>query len=728
MTETSPHNVGSAFWRTVTTFDRSKIVPHQALRNAIGVALPLIAGFATGMPRAGLAVATGALYVSYSDGSDPYQLRARRMLAAGFGCSLAVFLGAMSAGNSVAAVLVTTAWAFAAGLLVSLGTAAANIGMISLVSLVIFEAQSLSSEQAAYAALLTMAGAVLQTLLSIAAWPVTRYGPERRLLAALYNEMARIAETPLEATSAPPASRHSTQAQDAFASLGTDRSPESLRFLSLLNQAERMRLSLLILTRLRLRLSRENPSKENLEYLDRYLPVARNSLEILAAGLSTERLPGELAPMLKELGTLPRELQQKLAGAPPSFGTATAHEARFQMDALAGQLRATADLISRTTPAGEASFARADAAQPVWLRYSGRLATLRANLNFGSAAFRHALRLAICVCAGEILSRAISLNRSYWLVMTLVIVLKPDFSSTFSRGLLRIGGTLAGLVLATVMFQLHPTSAVLQVSLIFVLTFLLRWVGPANYGIFTIAISALIVLFFAINGISPDEVIALRGINTVVGGGIALLAYALWPTWEREQISETIARLLESYRDYFRAVTEANFHPHTPDLRTLDRTRLESRRARSNLEASVERLLAEPGTREEHVQRFNAILASSHRFAHAAMALDAYRERRSEAPGRRAFLDFAADVERVLTLLAATLRSGHTASRDWPDLRDDYHRLIQSGDPTTERYAFTNVEADRITNSLNTLRDQILSWTESRRPGAASAEAELPTP
>jgi len=45
--------------------------PQLALRNTIGVILPLMAGYALAMPRGGLAMASGALNVSYSDGNDP---------------------------------------------------------------------------------------------------------------------------------------------------------------------------------------------------------------------------------------------------------------------------------------------------------------------------------------------------------------------------------------------------------------------------------------------------------------------------------------------------------------------------------------------------------------------------------------------------------------------------------------------------------------------------------
>ena len=87
-------------------FDKKKMQPPMALRNTMGVILPLIAGYAMGMPRGGLAMASGALNASYSDGSDPYAQRAKRMLASTTWCSVAVLLGALTGHHNAASVAI----------------------------------------------------------------------------------------------------------------------------------------------------------------------------------------------------------------------------------------------------------------------------------------------------------------------------------------------------------------------------------------------------------------------------------------------------------------------------------------------------------------------------------------------------------------------------------------------------------------------------------------------
>jgi uncharacterized membrane protein YccC len=704
-----------AFWRVLTRFDSSKLSPYLALRNSIGVVLPLVAGFALNMPRGGVVMASGALNVAYSDGSDSYAQRAKRMLSSSALCALAVLLGALSGSHNAAAVIVATLWAFAAGMLVTAGTTAADLGVISLVTLLIYAAQTLTPHQALISSGLALGGGLLQTALSVALWPVQRYEPERRALANFFLELARSAEQPLSATSAPPVTVHSTQPQEALSGLDRERTIEAVRYRALLSQAERIRLSLLMLSRLHLRMQRESLVHSGVQILGEYLETAALALQAIGDSLLSG-MPMEAGKeVLVACEALTRRLRQEAENLPASFLAAVARDARFQMDALNGQLRAALDLAANATPAGQAAFAKQEAQQPWSLRFSGLQATLRANLNLQSSVLRHAIRLAAMVALGNILERAFYWHRSYWLPMTIVLVLKPEFTTTFSRGLLRIGGTIVGLFLATALFRFLPESATLQIVLIFVFTLLLRWVGPANYGIFAVAISALVVLLIAITGVSPKEVIWARGINTAAGGTLALLAYWIWPTWERTQVSDRIAAMLDAYREYFHSLADAYVRNETSSASELDRVRRRARMARTNLEASIDRLGAEPGTTAEQMNQLNALLASSHRFVHAVMALDAGWLHTAAVPARTAFRTFAADVEKTLELLAAALRGKHVQLNEFPDLREDHHVLVQSGDQKIERYALVNVEADRIVNSLNTLREQVLGRVRQER-------------
>ena len=714
-------------WRLLTHFDHSKMVPSLAVRNAAGVILPLVVGFALGMPRGGLAMASGALNVSYSDGHDPYPQRARRMLASTVWCAIAIFLGAITGHRNVEAVFVATAWAFIAGMLVAVGTTAADVGVISLVLLVVYAAQPLTPRQAAEAGALALAGGLLQTALSIALWPVRRYDPERRALGNLFLELATAAGQPTQAANAPPATVATTQAQDAINALDSNNSVESIRFRALLSQAERIRLSTMMLARLRLRMQRENPNHAAIGAVGRYLENASEILRAIGEALFGNRQIGLQADRVTLGIALTYQIRaQHGIGSRAAFFDAVLQDAQFQMDALSGQLRAAIDLANNATPEGAAAFEKKEKQQPLWLRFSSAIATLHANLNFGSAAFRHALRLSFAMAVGNAIGREFDWRRSYWIPMTIVLVLKPEFAVTFTRGVLRITGTILGLLLATALFHFLPIHVATEIIMIGVFTFLMRWIGPANYGVFAVMISALVVLLLTINGVSPKEVILARGLNTAVGGVLALLAYLAWPTWERSRVGDNVAAVLRAYGKYFSAVAKSYMEKGSVERFEIERARQDGRTARTNLEASAERLAAEPGVTPDQIQRINAILASSHRFAHAVMALEAGLPLTPDVPARSEFRVFAADVEKTLLLLEGIVSGGKVPEKKFPNLREDHTRLLAAGDPEKERYALVNIEADRMTNSLNTLREEIVAWSRLGRGQSALESGIVP--
>ena len=229
------------------------------------------------------------------------------------------------------------------------------------------------------------------------------------------------------------------------------------------------------------------------------------------------------------------------------------------------------------------------------------------------------------------------------------------------------------------------------------------------------SVSALIVLLIAMTGIAPNQVILTRGLTTAAGGALALLAYAVWPTWEKTQIQETLAQMLDGYRAYFQGISGMYKGPDNGDPAKLDSVRLSTRLARSNFEASVDRIGAEPGVTAEQVGLLMAMLATSRRFAEACMALDSGLSTSDAAAPRSAFVSYAADVDLTLYYLASALRGSANVRKSLPDLREDHRRLLQAGNSGVERYALVNIETDRMTNSLNTLSEQVFRWIARKR-------------
>jgi hypothetical protein len=115
------------------------------------------------------------------------------------------------------------------------------------------------------------------------------------------------------------------------------------------------------------------------------------------------------------------------------------------------------------------------------------------------------------------------------------------------------------------------------------------------------------------------------------------------------------------------------------------------------------------------MNRLNAMLASSQRFLNAVMALEAGWLHLPPVRPRPQFALFKADVEKTLNLLAKMLRGTRVRAHEFPKLREGQERLAQAGDAKAEQYALVNVETDRITNSLNTLGEQVTEWARAQK-------------
>lgn len=683
----------------------------MALRNSLAVALPLGIGIETDHPLVGIAVTTGALNVCYSDGTDPYPQRARRMLAWSVLGAVAVFTGSVTGKYHFAAIFMAALWAFVAGMLISISPRAGDLGLNTLVILIVYAARgALSPKGALSAALLVLAGGLLQTLFALLFWPVHRYQPERRAVGKVYIDLSEEMNPHNNIAASTPLNPPPAEIQDVLLALGRDHSIDGERFRLLFDQADRLRLSVYALNGLR-----SQSEHETHRHGQSYFTPGRidEVLELSAAVLGKvgqSLLRDQPVPGLEELTGKLHSLIQEAHIRKKEEPSALSAEIASAVDVLAGQLRLVVQLAAHTTTPGMEEFAIQELAPPWRLQLTGWLATLRANLDLDSGICRHAIRLAVCVALTDAIGRTISWERSYWLPMTAAVVLKPDFTTTISRGVLRLLGTYAGLVFATLLYHVLPQSALTQAILVAIFTFFLRWIGPANYGVFSIAISGLIVFLIAETGVPPSQAVLQRFLNTTAGGIFALSVYALWPTWERKTVSDALADMLDACRNYFQAVAQRLLHKDARLDAMLDESRREWRRARSTAEASVDRVASEPGISSARLETLTSVLASSHALVQAIMGLEASAIRLFVQPPAEAFETFAIDVEFTLYFLAAALRGSHAAAHELPKLRDDHRRLIEARQDSSPGSEFLLLETDRLTVSLNTLREQVLRY------------------
>ncbi len=603
------------------TIDRSKIDLGFAARCAAGVAIPLVAGELAGNPAYGAAAAAGALITGFASMQGVYRTRAAAMLATAFGMGLASFAGSVAEPYGLAIVLLTALAGYAYGIIASLGPSASSVALNSIIGLVVFGRLGLSPQAAAIQAALIFGGGMFQTGLLVGVWPFRRYVVERNALATAYRSLANSARALASGDFTLPSA---SSLASVHLTLG-DPQPFARRsdvvvFQALLDQAERIRASLGALATDRQRYLTLGARRAD-SLVRGALDACAAPLDDVANALLDARAPRAHSDEWLQIEEVEREIESPYA----SLGPTVARE----LHEIFSRLRAAwriAGAPERGASDETNDFAAAIAHAPARVRLPSVAETwsrMRAHIDLASPFGRHAVRTAITLGIAAWLAHVLPLSRGYWITLTAALVLKPDYTTTFSRGIARLGGTIAGaLAAAALAVTFHP-SAHLDAAFTLLFATLAFVVFAANYGLFSLAVTGYVVFLLAVAGQGDAEAVRDRLLATLLGGALASAAMALWPTWEADLVVDVLATLIEAQRDFARAVFDAIVAPENCDLGKVHDAQLAVWSARVAADTSVDRAVAEagrPGAVDP--ERVVGILGASRRFGLEMLALD----------------------------------------------------------------------------------------------------------
>ncbi len=705
--------------RDVRRFDHAAFAPGAALRITAGVTAMLAIGLGTSNRGAAASMAVGAFLTGVASRASSGARRPPVATMAGttLGMALATFLGSVTGHLPWFHLALLAFVGGIGGLLVALGDAGGTIGTQAVVALVVFGRYPTSAAVALELAGYVAAGGAAQTLIAaLLRWPPapTRH---RLLLAAAYRELAGLAGA-IDQGSGIGAAALLDDVTGELVAPGLLGRPDVERFQVLVDLGRRIRMELLVLSSLRRQLLRQtgDGSHALLARLDELGVLAAFALRAIAEVLEQD------APATTEAYDAAARALARWSGSHRDvvvdaiIASATEHVA-----ALGGQLRGALG-AARAAHAGRRIGAPRLGARPRELVavLGTDLETLRANLTLTSAAARHALRLALVVPLASLLAEHSPLERGYWVALTVALVLRPDFSATYTRGVARVVGTIAGVGLASLAVLAVAPGSFGSLVLIAAFTWAAAAVFKANYAAFSGFVTGLVVLLISLVTPSTLATAGARLVDTVLGGAMALAAYGLWPTWSRAAAEQALGDLVRAQRAYLAAVLETVADARARDDGRLRALAKHARLVRSNAEATVARSLAEPHHRRIDPTEAAAVLAGLRRVSTATHAI------RSDAvagrlPPELAALDpLARGFDGALGQIAAALDWGGESGPPGalPRLRQLHDELVEAirGAPG----ALVLPETDELVDALDTIAQVIAD----RRGARGSAPGE----
>jgi hypothetical protein len=198
-----------------------------------------------------------------------------------------------------------------------------------------------------------------------------------------------------------------------------------------------------------------------------------------------------------------------------------------------------------------------------------------------------AVRLMASIGVAAVVSEVLPLQRSYWVVLTVAIVLKPDLGSVFARGLQRGIGTVVGAVIGAIILAVVPYGLWLLIPFA-VLAALLPYGRARNYGLFSTFQTPLVVVLIDLLDRSGWRLAEARLLDTLIGCAIALVVgYAPWPSSYQAHLPDRFADAVEKVSAY----TERALVKHAPDRLRLRR---QTYRDLSDVRTEFQRTMSEP--------------------------------------------------------------------------------------------------------------------------------------
>jgi len=284
---------------------------------------------------------------------------------------------------------------------------------------------------------------------------------------------------------------------------------------------------------------------------------------------------------------------------------------------------------------------------------------------------RHAIRAALAVGTGYVVAITIPwVVHDYWILLTIVVVLRGSLAQTLERRNQRVAGTLAGSVLTMALLATHPSTGVL----LLVITLgqaVSQAMAVRHYTITAIGATTvgLVQAHMLYAGVSPTFAMAERIGDTLVGAGLAWAFCYVLPSWERRQLPALIARTLAAQARHAKlalALGQLQSVDSSPELEW----RLARREAFDSLSALVQatqRSLSEPRAVRPPLEPLQRLQAHSYQLLAQLSAVKSMLVlRRDRLTPATIEGPLAAGAARIEALIGASAAGSAAAAEDTP--------------------------------------------------------------
>jgi uncharacterized membrane protein YccC len=320
------------------------------------------------------------------------------------------------------------------------------------------------------------------------------------------------------------------------------------------------------------------------------------------------------------------------------------------------------------------------------------ISTIVQNFSFSSTIFRHSLRLTITILIGFIIGKVLPFQNAYWIVLTIVVIMRQGYGLTKQRSYQRIFGTiLGGFIAFGILAVIHDSTIIGSLAIIAML--LGFSFTPSNYKVGATFVTIYVIFIYGILTPNVDDLIQYRVVDTIVGASLSFLAnYFIWPSWEFLNIPVYLEKSIEANRNYLKQISL--LYNKKGAISTAYRlARKQAFVEISNLMASFQRMIQEPKSKQDKLPQVYKLTVLNHTLLSSAASLGTYIQANKTSEASNAFNVVVNNVIQNLENAILLLKEDETESNEstaeelskrFSELKNLRSKELKQGDNTDE--------------------------------------------
>lgn len=322
------------------------------------------------------------------------------------------------------------------------------------------------------------------------------------------------------------------------------------------------------------------------------------------------------------------------------------------------------------------------------------------NLTIRSVHFRHALRVTGALLCGYIISLYFPLGHSYWILLTIASIMKPSYGTSKQRNFQRVMGTVMGSVAGFTFLYITQNHTAIFIAMLIAMSMAYTFLR-LQYFISSAFITLYVLLSFYFLQGTLAGVFSDRLIDTLIGGGIALLAsYLILPSWESDTIKEVVTTAIKANKEYF-VKASGYFTGNAPTDVDYKVARKGAFVALANLSEALQRMITDPKSRQLALEDYHQFTVTHHILTSYIASISYYAGQFSNTIETKEFTAIAATLTRQFDQLIALVEGNNdtTESSNFPFNKRVEKLLVQRKQQLTE-----GTEAVDIRKTLSELK------------------------